>query len=110
MINYWAVGASWGGTEQQDKNFGKQGIGCWVGGIQPDQYVSALEMKVRDRIAIERKEVKAKLAFGFSNILAISSRQRSVEKMCIDVSNNRRYCSRLALKIDIKIGGDATVD
>ena len=56
MPNYWVVGASWGGTEHQDKKFIEQGIWMlgWEEGDQPAQYKKASEMKAGDRIAIKR--------------------------------------------------------
>jgi hypothetical protein len=56
MTNYWVVGASWGGTEHQDKKFVEQGYWMlgWKEEKQPDQYSKASEMKVGDRIAIKR--------------------------------------------------------
>jgi hypothetical protein len=47
------VGASWGGTEHQDKRFGEQGYLMlrWKEEKQPEQYEKAAEMKVGDRIA-----------------------------------------------------------
>ena len=52
-MNYWIVGASWGGTEPQDQKFVK---GCywmlgWKEKDQPAQYALAEKMKPGDRIA-----------------------------------------------------------
>ena len=56
MTNYWVVGASWGGTEHQDKKFVEQGYWMlgWKEEKQPDQYAKASEINVGDRIAIKR--------------------------------------------------------
>jgi hypothetical protein len=56
MTNYWVVGASWGGTEHQDKKFVEQGYWMlgWKEEKQPDQYAKASQMNVGDRIAIKR--------------------------------------------------------
>ncbi len=56
MANYWVVGASWGGTEHQDKKFIEQGIWMlgWKEGDQPAQFKKASEIEVGDRIAIKR--------------------------------------------------------
>ncbi|MEB3733160.1 hypothetical protein ULF88_01245 [Halopseudomonas pachastrellae] len=37
MPNYWVVGASWGGTEHQDKKFIEQGI--WMLGWEEDDHL-----------------------------------------------------------------------
>lgn len=54
--NYWLVGASWGGTEHQDKKFIEQGIWMlgWKESDQPAQYKKASQMMPNDRIAIKR--------------------------------------------------------
>ncbi len=56
MINYWVVGASWGGVEHQDKKFVEEGYWMlgWEKGDQPDQYARASKIKIGDRIAIKR--------------------------------------------------------
>lgn len=53
MLNYWVVGASWGGTDHQDHRFVKEGFWMlgWEEGAQPER---AKEMKAGDRIAIKR--------------------------------------------------------
>lgn len=58
MINYWVVGASWGGVDHQDAKFIEQGIWMlgWEEGGQP---AKASEMKPGDRIAIKRMKGKA---------------------------------------------------
>ena len=54
-INYWLVGASWGGTDHQDQKFVKQGMWMlgWEEKDQPAQYKKATQMRVWDRIAIK---------------------------------------------------------
>lgn len=55
-MNYWLVGASWGGVEHQDEKFVEQGYWMlgWEQQDQPAQYEKASLMKVGDRIAIKR--------------------------------------------------------
>lgn len=57
MVNYWLVGASWGGTDHQDQRFIEQGIWIlgWEDGRQADL---AAQMKPGDRIAIKRMKGK----------------------------------------------------
>ncbi len=57
MINYWIVGASWGGVNHQDKRFVKEGFWMlgWEEGKQPKK---AIKMKSGDRIAIKRMKGK----------------------------------------------------
>jgi len=56
MLKYWVVGASWGGTEHQDKKFLEKGIWMlgWNESQQEAQYKKASEIKAGDRIAIKR--------------------------------------------------------
>ena len=56
MINYWVVGASWGGTKHQDKKFVDGGYWMlgWEEKDQPSQYLLAEKIKAGDRIAIKR--------------------------------------------------------
>ncbi len=53
MVQYWVVGASWGGVDHQDQRFLDQGIWMlgWKDGAQPER---AREMQPEDRIAIKR--------------------------------------------------------
>src|SRR6266545_7277455 len=53
MLNYWVVGASWGGRDHQDAKFVKDGMWMlgWKKGRQPKK---AAQMKPGDRIAIKR--------------------------------------------------------
>lgn len=55
-INYWLVGASWDGSDHQDKEFIENKI--WVLGYQENeskqQYQKAQKIKKNDRIAIKR--------------------------------------------------------
>lgn len=55
-MNYWVVGASWGGVEHQDKRFVEEGYWMlgWKENDQPDQYKRASQIKLGDRIAIKR--------------------------------------------------------
>lgn len=55
-MNYWVVGASWGGVEHQDKKFVEEGYWMlgWEKDDQPDQYKRASQIKPGDRIAIKR--------------------------------------------------------
>jgi len=55
-MNYWVVGASWGGVEYQDQKFVKGGYWMlgWEKKDQPSQYALAEQMKPGDRIAIKR--------------------------------------------------------
>jgi len=57
MSKYWLVGASWGGTEHQDKKWIEQGIWMlgWKKGHQPEK---AAGMKPEHRIAIKRMKGK----------------------------------------------------
>lgn len=54
--NYWLVGASWDGTEHQDKIFVENGY--WMLGYSkeqdPVQFAKAKQIKIGDRIAIKR--------------------------------------------------------
>ncbi|WP_429067951.1 hypothetical protein [Aeromonas bestiarum] len=61
-MNYWVVGASWGGTEHQDQKFVKGGYWMlgWEEKDQPAQYALAEKMKAGDRIAIKRMKGKGK--------------------------------------------------
>jgi len=56
MSKYWLVGASWGGTEHQDKKFLEKGIWMlgWDASQQEAQYKKASKIKAGDRIAIKR--------------------------------------------------------
>ncbi len=58
-VQYWLVGASWGGKEHQDARFTSQGFWMlgWEEGFQPDR---ASEMRQGDRIAIKRMRGKGK--------------------------------------------------
>lgn len=55
-MNYWVVGASWGGVEHQDQKFVSGGYWMlgWEENDQPSQYSLAEKMKPGDRIAIKR--------------------------------------------------------
>lgn len=55
-MNYWVVGASWGGVEHQDKKFVEDGYWMlgWEKEDKPAQYEKASKMKPGDRIAIKR--------------------------------------------------------
>ena len=55
-MNYWVVGASWGGVEHQDKKFVEEGYWMlgWKREDQPGQYEKASQIKPGDRIAIKR--------------------------------------------------------
>ncbi len=55
-MNYWVVGASWGGVEHQDKKFVAGGFWMlgWNKEDQPGQYEKASQMQPGDRIAIKR--------------------------------------------------------
>ncbi|POA35596.1 MULTISPECIES: hypothetical protein [unclassified Pseudomonas] len=55
-MNYWVVGASWGGVEHQDKKFVDEGYWMlgWKENDQPDQFKRASQIKPGDRIAIKR--------------------------------------------------------
>jgi hypothetical protein len=56
-MNYWVVGAAWGGVDYQDQKFVKQGI--WkLGWEEGHQRERALQMKPGDRIAIKRMKGK----------------------------------------------------
>ena len=55
-MNYWVVGASWGGVEHQDKKFVEESYWMlgWEKEKQPAQYEKASQIKIGDRIAIKR--------------------------------------------------------
>lgn len=55
-MNYWIVGASWGGVDHQDKKFVEEGYWMlgWKKEDQPGQYEKASQIKAGDRIAIKR--------------------------------------------------------
>lgn len=55
-MNYWLVGASWGGTDHQDQNFVKNSYWVlgWKENQQPDQFKKGEMIKIGDRIAIKR--------------------------------------------------------
>ena len=59
MVQYWVVGASWGGTDHQDERFVREGFWMmrWEEGHQPER---GSEMKSGDRIAIKRLMGKGK--------------------------------------------------
>ena len=58
MAKYWVVGASWGGTDHQDKRFVKEGI--WMlGKERGPQKELASTMQPGDRIAIKRLKGKS---------------------------------------------------
>lgn len=59
-MNYWVVGASWGGTEHQDQKFIKGGYWMlgWEEKDQPGQFALAEKLKSGDRIAIKRMKGK----------------------------------------------------
>ncbi len=55
-MNYWVVGASWGGVEHQDQKFVNGGYWMlgWDEKDSPSQYSLAEQMKPGYRIAIKR--------------------------------------------------------
>lgn len=61
-MNYWVVGASWGGVEHQDKKFIEKAIWMlgWEKAEQAAQYKNASEIQQGDRIAIKRMKGKGK--------------------------------------------------
>lgn len=67
MINYWVVGASWGGVDHQDAKFVKEGYWMlgWEEGNQPER---AAEMKAGDRIAIKRMKGKGQTGITIMHI------------------------------------------
>ncbi len=69
-MNYWVVGASWGGTEHQDQKFVKGGYWMlgWEEKDQPAQYALAEKMKPGDRIAIKRMKGQGKTGIKIFHI------------------------------------------
>jgi hypothetical protein len=69
-MNYWVVGASWGGTEHQDQKFVKGGYWMlgWEEKYQPVQYALAEKMKQGDRIAIKRMKGQGKTGIKIFHI------------------------------------------
>jgi hypothetical protein len=68
MHNYWVVGASWdGGNDNQDAIFVEKGIWQlgWKDGFQPKK---AAEMKAGDRIAIKRMKGKGQTGIKIMHI------------------------------------------
>ena|GEM_PF-373225 len=65
--NYWLVGASWRGTDLQDKRFTEEGFWMlgWESGNQPEK---ASEIKAGDRIAIKRMKGKGQTGIRIMHI------------------------------------------
>lgn len=66
-MNYWVVGASWGGTEHQDAKFVEEGYWMlgWEEGRQPEK---ASQIKAGDRIAIKRMKGKGQTGIRIMHI------------------------------------------
>lgn len=59
-MNYWLVGASWGGEDHQDELFIQNGYWMlgWGQNEQPSQFKKGEKINVGDRIAIKRMKGK----------------------------------------------------
>jgi len=64
---YWVVGASWEGTDLQDKRFVDQRFWMlgWEDGSQPEK---ASQIKIGDRMAIKRMKGKAQVGIRIMHI------------------------------------------
>lgn len=67
MLNYWIVGASWGGSDLQDAKFVEQGIWMlgWETGHQSEK---ASQISPGDRIAIKRMKGKGQTGIKIMHI------------------------------------------
>lgn len=69
-MNYWVVGASWGGTDHQDQKFVKGGYWMlgWKETQQPAQFSLAEKIQSGDRIAIKRMKGQGKTGIKILHI------------------------------------------
>jgi len=85
MINYWVVGASWGGADLQDAKFVEQGIWMlgWEEGRQPER---AAEMMPGDRIAIKRMKGRGRTGIKIMHLGIIRGVVRETNKLICTVN------------------------
>ncbi len=87
MFNYWIVGASWGGTEHQDKKFIKEGYWMlgWKKDRQPKQYALTQKIQVGDRIAIKRMKGKGQKGIKICHIGIVKGIVKGTDKFVCTV-------------------------
>lgn len=96
-MNYWVVGASWGGTEHQDQKFVKGGYWMlgWEEKDQPAQYALVEKMKQGDRIAIKRMKGQGKTGIQIFHIGIIQD---------VILETNKVICTVNWVATDLKRG------
>lgn len=69
-VNYWVVGASWGGIDHQDERFVNEKFWMlgWEKDDQPSLYAAASQIAIGDRIAIKRMKGKGQTGIRILHI------------------------------------------